>query len=81
MNRVNACGKKKASGSENRKKAKENAQKNASVVAKTLKLFNYFSKQGASKVTSILIVIYKLLLTLSFVAITHIETNYITNRL
>jgi len=51
--------KKKASDSENIKKAKENAKKNTSVVAKMTILLNSFSKQGASKVTSILIVIYK----------------------
>jgi len=63
MNRINAFGK-KPSGCENRKKDKKSAQKNAS-------LLNYFTKQGATKVTSILI--YKLLLILSFFAITHIE--------
>lgn len=71
MNRLNACGKKKPSGCYNRKKAKESAQKNASVIAKIPKLINYFTIQGATKVTSILI--YKLLLILPFVAITHIE--------
>jgi len=75
MNRINACGKKKPSGCDNRKKAKESAQKNASVIAKTPKLLNYFTKQEATKVTSILI--YKLLLTFFFFAITHIEYNAI----
>lgn len=53
MNRVNAC-RKKVRSSENRKKAKENVQKNASVVAKMPKLPNYFTKQVASdKYTSL----------------------------
>lgn len=63
--------KKKPSGCDNRKKAKEIAQKNASVIAKIPKLINYFTKQGSTKETSILI--YKLLLNFSFFAITHIE--------
>jgi hypothetical protein len=72
--------KKKPSGCDNRKKAKESAQKNASVIAKTPKLLNYFTKQGATKVTSILI--YKLLLTLFFFCYNpHRTSNYITNRL
>ncbi|KAL4126419.1 hypothetical protein QTP88_010641 [Uroleucon formosanum] len=52
MNRLNACGKKKPSGCYNRKKAKESAQKNASIIAKIPKLINYFTIQGATKVTS-----------------------------
>lgn len=60
MNQINACGKKKASGYENRKKALENAQRNASVVAKMPKLHNYFTKQVATNVISI--TIHKLLL-------------------
>lgn len=41
---INEVGKKKASGSKNRKRAKENAQKNALLVSKMPKLQNYFFK-------------------------------------
>ncbi|XP_060845952.1 uncharacterized protein LOC132925583 [Rhopalosiphum padi] len=44
MESVNEVGKKKASGSKNRKRAKENAQKNALLVSKMPKLQNYFFK-------------------------------------
>lgn len=44
MESVNEVGKKKASGSKNRKRAKENAQKKALLVSKMPKLQNYFFK-------------------------------------
>lgn len=51
---MNASGKKKPSGSENRKRIKENAQKNDLVIAKIPKLQNYFTTKShvATRLTS-----------------------------
>lgn len=48
MSHVNATGKKKDSGSQNRKRTKQNAQRNAEIVSKMPKLHNYFSRQDTS---------------------------------
>lgn len=63
MNRVYASGKKKSSGSENRKRIKENAHKNDLVIAKIPKLHNYFTTQShvATRLTSMYPPNYKLL--------------------
>lgn len=54
MNASGPSGKKKLSGSENRKRIKENVQKNDLVIAKMPKLQNYFTTQSlvATRLTS-----------------------------
>jgi hypothetical protein len=52
MDSVNEVRKKKASGSKNRKRAKENDQKNTLLISKIPKVQNYFSKleTGGNKI-------------------------------
>lgn len=54
MESINEVGKKKASGNKNRKRAKENAQKNALLVSKMPKLQNYFFKIEAGEYKNIM---------------------------